>query len=85
MTTAATAKKIQGSCKFRGLFGKTLCCHVESAPDRCGGAWIIRGSLVPVQAIRDNVMAGCTARQIAREIFDLDLDTVRWILAFAAR
>jgi uncharacterized protein (DUF433 family) len=42
----------------------------------------VKGIGVPVQAVLDNVMAGCTAEQIAREIFDLNLDQVRRILSY---
>jgi uncharacterized protein (DUF433 family) len=36
-----------------------------------------------VQCILDNAEAGCSAEQIAHQIYDLDLEAVRRILAFA--
>jgi uncharacterized protein (DUF433 family) len=59
------------------------CPDVESVPGRCGGAWVVKGTRVMVECILDNA-EDCTPEQIAREIYDLDLDAVRRILAFAA-
>ena len=30
------------------------CPDVESVPDRCGGAWVVKGSRVMVECILDN-------------------------------
>lgn len=60
------------------------CEDVESAPDRLSGAWVLKGTRVPAQAIIDNAEDGCTAEPIATEIFDnLPLDRVRGVLHFA--
>jgi uncharacterized protein (DUF433 family) len=59
------------------------CPDVESVPDRCHGAPVVKGTRVMVQAIIDNAEAGCSAEQIAREIYDLDLNVVRRVLRFA--
>jgi uncharacterized protein (DUF433 family) len=59
------------------------CPDVESVPDRCGGAWVVKASRVPVQGIIDNAEDGCSAEEIATEIFDLDVETVRRILRYA--
>ena len=60
------------------------CADVESVPDRLSGAWVIKGTRVPAQAIIDNAEDGYTAEQIATEIFDnLPLDRVRGVLSFA--
>lgn len=61
------------------------CPDAESVPDRCGGAWVVKGSRVPVQAILDNAEAECSAEEIATEIFALPVDVVRRILAYAAK
>jgi uncharacterized protein (DUF433 family) len=60
------------------------CPDVESVPDRCSGAWCVKGTRVMVQGIIDNA-EDFTAEQIARDIYDLDVDVVRRILTFAAR
>lgn len=60
------------------------CDDVESVPGRLSGAWVVKGTRVPAQAIIDNAEDGYTAEQIATEIFDnLPLDRVRGILRFA--
>jgi hypothetical protein len=41
------------------------CPDVESVPDRCSGAWVVKGTRIPVQAILDNAEAGCSAEEIA--------------------
>jgi uncharacterized protein (DUF433 family) len=59
------------------------CPDVESVPGRVSGAWVIKGTRVPAQAILDNARAGCSAEEIATEIFELPLDRVRGVLRFA--
>ena len=46
------------------------CEDVESVPGRVSGAWVIKGSRVPAQAVVDNARAGFTAEQIVTEIFE---------------
>jgi hypothetical protein len=41
-----------------------------------------RGSPVAVQGILDNGGAGCSAEQVATEIYDLPLDVVRRVFVF---
>jgi uncharacterized protein (DUF433 family) len=59
------------------------CADVESVPGRVSGAWVIKGTRVPAQAVVDNAKAGCSAEEIATEIFELPLDRVRSVLSFA--
>jgi len=60
------------------------CEDVESVPDRLSGAWVLKGTRVPAQAIVDNAEDGYSAEQIATEIFDnLPLVRVRGVLRFA--
>jgi uncharacterized protein (DUF433 family) len=60
------------------------CPDVESVPDRCGGAWVVKGTRIPVQGILDNA-EDCSPEEICGpDIFpDLDVETVRRILTFA--
>jgi uncharacterized protein (DUF433 family) len=58
------------------------CPDVESVPDRCGGEWVVKGTRVMVECILDN-SPECTPEEIAHELYDLDLDAVRRILAYA--
>ena len=62
----------------------TACPDVERTPGKVSGAWYVKGTRIPVQAVLDNA-EDFTAEQIAREIYDLDADTVRRILAFASQ
>jgi uncharacterized protein (DUF433 family) len=56
---------------------------VESVPGRVSGAWVIKGTRVPAQAVVDNARAGCSAEEIATEIFELPLERVQGVLRFA--
>jgi uncharacterized protein (DUF433 family) len=62
------------------------CPDVESVPDRCGGAWVVKDSRVIVEScILDNAEAGASPEEIA-DWFEVPggVDAVRRILAFAA-
>jgi uncharacterized protein (DUF433 family) len=60
------------------------CADVESVPGRVSGAWVIKGTRVPAQAIVDNARAGFTAEQIVTEIFEgVPVERVRAVLRFA--
>jgi uncharacterized protein (DUF433 family) len=58
------------------------CPDVERHPEICSGAWCVKGTRVMVECILDN-SPDCTAEQIARELYDLDVETVRRILRAA--
>jgi len=59
------------------------CPDAESIPGKVTGAWCVKGHRVRCQDIIDNAEAGCTPEEIAREIYDLDVEAVRRILRFA--
>jgi uncharacterized protein (DUF433 family) len=60
------------------------CDDVESVPGRVSGAWVIKGTRVPAQAIIDNAKAGFTAEQLVTEIFEgVPVERVRAVLRFA--
>ena len=60
------------------------CVDAESVPGRCGGAWVVRGTRIPVQGLLDNA-EDCTPEQIAGPgIFpSLTVEQVRRVLRFA--
>ncbi len=63
-----------------------LCPDVESKPDVMSGAFVVRGTRVPVQAILDNAGDGYTAEQIAAEIYHgLPVEPTRRVIEFANR
>lgn len=39
------------------------CPAVERDPDKCGGAWVFRGTRVPVSALFENLKDGATLEQ----------------------
>jgi uncharacterized protein (DUF433 family) len=57
-------------------FDWSKCEDVESVPGRLSGTWVIKGTRVPTQAVVDNARAGCTAEEIATEVFELLLERV---------
>jgi uncharacterized protein (DUF433 family) len=59
------------------------CEDVESVPGRVSGAWVIKGTRIPAQAVVDNARAGCSAEEIATEVFELPVERVRAVLRFA--
>ena len=64
----------------------TNCPDVESVPGRCSGQPVVKGTRLTVDAILNNAEAGCSAEEIATEIFEgVTVEQVRRILAYAAR
>jgi uncharacterized protein (DUF433 family) len=57
---------------------------VESRPDTMSGAFVVRGTRIPVQAVIDNADDGYTAEEIVKDIYpSLPLEPARRIIAFA--
>ncbi len=60
------------------------CTAVESIPGKVSGAWVFRGTRIPVSAIFENLEDGLTIDQIV-QIFDgLTREQVKTVLDFAA-
>ena len=60
------------------------CAGVESVPGKVSGAWVIKGTRIPAQAIVDNARDGFTPEQIVTEIFEgVPVERVRAVLRFA--
>jgi uncharacterized protein (DUF433 family) len=60
------------------------CPAVESVPERVGGAWVFRGTRMPVATVFENLGAGASVEEIV-EWFDLTREQVTTVLDFAAR
>jgi len=60
------------------------CPAVESIPGKVSGAWVFRGTRLPVSAIFENLEAGASIQEIA-EWFDVKPEQIKEVLAFAAR
>ena len=61
------------------------CAAVERDADRVGGAWLFRGTRVPVSALFENLEDGVSASQFVDLFPGVTLDQVRAVLEHAAR
>jgi uncharacterized protein (DUF433 family) len=57
---------------------------VESVPGRVSGAWVFKGTRMPVQTVFVNLEAGMSPEEITQE-FDVTLDQVRAVLHFTTQ
>lgn len=60
------------------------CQAVESVPGKVSGAWVFRGTRMPVATVFENLEAGATVEEIMGW-FDLTREQVTAVLDFAAR
>jgi uncharacterized protein (DUF433 family) len=60
------------------------CDTVESIPGRLSGAWVFRGTRMPVTTVFENLEAGATIEEIM-EWFDLTREQIAAVLEFAAK
>ena len=60
------------------------CPAVESVPGKVSGAWVLKGTRMPVQTVFENLEAGLSVKEIT-EVFDVTEDEVRAILQFAVQ
>jgi len=59
------------------------CPAVESVPGKVSGAWVFRGTRMPVATVFENLEAGATIEQIM-EWFDVTREQINAVLEFAA-
>ena len=60
------------------------CPTVESIPGKVGGAWVFRGTRMPVATVFENLEAGASIEEIV-EWFDVTPEQIQAVLEFAAR
>ena len=60
------------------------CPAVESVPGRVSGAWVFKGTRMPVQTVFLNLEAGMSPREITEE-FDVTLEEIQAVLHFASQ
>ena len=60
------------------------CSVVESVPGKLSGAWVLKGSRMPVSAIFENIEAGANIDDIMEWFDGLDREQVKAVLHFAA-
>ena len=58
------------------------CPAVESVPGRMSGAWVFKGTRMPVQTVFANLEAGMSISEIA-EVFDVTQEEIKAVLRFA--
>ncbi len=61
------------------------CPAVESIPGKVSGAWVLRGTRMPVSAIFENIEAGASIDEIMEWFDGLDREQVKAVIEFAAR
>jgi len=61
------------------------CAAVESVPGKVSGAWVLKGTRMPVSAIFENLEAGASLDQILQWYDGLDREQVKAVIEFAAR
>jgi uncharacterized protein (DUF433 family) len=59
------------------------CPAVESIPGKVSGAWVFRGTRMPVQTVFVNLEAGMSPAEIA-EVFDVTPEEIKAVIHFAA-
>jgi uncharacterized protein (DUF433 family) len=60
------------------------CAAVESVPGRVSGAWVFRGTRLPVDTVFENLADGMTIEEIMEQ-FDVTREQVLAVLEFAAQ
>ena len=63
----------------------STCSAVERDPDRVSGAWVFRGTRVPVSALFENLEDGVPLTEFVKLFPGVSLDQVRAVLEHAAR
>ena len=60
------------------------CPAVESIPGKVSGAWVMKGTRMPVQTIFENLEAGLSVKELT-EVFDVTEQEVKAVLRFATQ
>lgn len=61
------------------------CSAVERIPGKVSGAWVVRGTRMPVSAIFENLEAGANIDDILHWFDGLNREQIKAIIDFAAR
>jgi uncharacterized protein (DUF433 family) len=63
----------------------SYCPAVESVPGKLSGAWVLKGTRMPVSAIFENLDAGAGIDDIMEWFDGLDREQVKAVIGFAVR
>ena len=61
------------------------CAAVESVPGKLSGAWVLKGTRMPVSAIFENLEAGANIDDIMQWYEGLDREQVKAVIEYAVR
>ena len=61
------------------------CPVVESIPGKVSGAWVVKGTRMPVSAIFENLEAGASLTDIMQWYDGLDREQLKAVIEFAVR
>lgn len=61
------------------------CTAAESVPGKVSGAWVLKGTRMPVSAIFENLEAGASLDDIMEWFDGLNREQVKAVIEFAAR
>ena len=61
------------------------CPAVESIPGKVSGAWVLKGTRMPVSVIFENLKAGANIDEIMEWFEGLDREQVEAVIEFTAR
>jgi uncharacterized protein (DUF433 family) len=60
------------------------CAAVESVPGKVSGAWVLKGTRMPVSAIFENIADGANIDDLMEWFEGLDREQVKAVVEFAA-
>lgn len=70
---------------IRSMIEWSTCHAVERNADLVSGAWVFRGTRVPVAALFENLEDGASVEQFVEWFPGVSLDQVRAVLEYAAK
>lgn len=70
---------------MRSMIDWATCLAVERDPQRVSGAWVFRGTRVPVAALFENLEDGAQVSEFVQWFPGVSLEQVRAVLEHAAR
>jgi uncharacterized protein (DUF433 family) len=60
------------------------CDAVESIPGKVSGAWVFKGTRMPVQTVFANLEAGMSVKEIT-EVFDVKAEEIEAVVRFVTK
>src|SRR5437762_13503316 len=82
---AAQLMRLARSDTIWSMIDWSSCAAVERDPERVSGAWVFRGTRIPVAALFENLEDGASATQFVEWFPGVTLEQVRMVLDHAAR